>query len=131
MAELFSDEWMKSFMEAWNGEPELADELEKIGFGSVIAYGFDGEDQPRGVIEVQNGVVVSAGSYAGQTLNWDLRASKDNWETWLNKGISMMSLGMAYTTRKLKFKVGDYKAMIKDPRMAGPFIKSFEVMGRA
>ncbi len=131
MAELFSDEWMKSFMEAWNGEPELADELEKIGFGSVIAYGFDGEDQPRGVIEVQNGVVVSAGPYAGQTLNWDLRASKDNWETWLNKGISMMSLGMAYTTRKLKFKVGDYKAMIKDPRMAGPFIKSFEVMGRA
>ena len=131
MAELFSDEWMKSFMEAWNGEPELADELEKIGFGSVIAYGFDGEDQPRGVIEVQNGVVVSAGAYAGQTLNWDLRASRDNWETWLNKGISMMSLGMAYTTRKLKFKVGDYKAMIKDPRMAGPFIKSFEVMGRA
>ncbi len=131
MAELFSDEWMKSFMEAWNGEPELADELEKIGFGSVIAYGFDGEDQPRGVIEVHNGVVVSAGPYAGQTLNWDLRASKENWETWLNKGISMMSLGMAYTTRKLKFKVGDYKAMIKDPRMAGPFIKSFEVMGRA
>ncbi len=131
MAELFSDEWMKSFMEAWNGEPELADELEKIGFGSVIGYGFDGEDQPRGVIEVQNGVVVSAGPYAGQTLNWDLRASKENWETWLNKGISMMSLGMAYTTRKLKFKVGDYKAMIKDPRMAGPFIKSFEVMGRA
>jgi len=42
----------------------------------------------------------------------------------------MMSLGMAYTTRKLKFQVGDYTAMIKDPRMAGPFIKSFDVMGR-
>ena len=130
MAELFSEEWMKGFMKAWNGEPELAGALEKIGFNSVIAYGFDGEDAPRGVIDVQNGTVVSAGAYAGQELNWDLRASKDNWETWLKKGLSMMSLGMAYTTRKLKFKVGDYKAMIKDPRMAGPFIKSFEVMGR-
>ncbi|MDJ0860675.1 MAG: SCP-2 sterol transfer family protein [Gammaproteobacteria bacterium] len=130
MAELFSEEWMKSFMEAWNGEPELAGALEKIGFNSVIAYGFDGEDAPRGVIDVQSGAVVAAGAYAGQELNWDLRASKENWETWLKKGLSMMSLGMAYTTRKLKFKEGDYKAMIKDPRMAGPFIKSFEVMGK-
>jgi hypothetical protein len=30
----------------------------------------------------------------------------------------------------MKFKVGDYSAMIKDPRMAGPFIKSFSVMAR-
>ena len=34
------------------------------------------------------------------------------------------------TTRKLKFNKGDYSAMIKDPRMAGPFIKSFAVMGQ-
>jgi hypothetical protein len=40
-----------------------------------------------------------------------------------------MGLGMAYTSRKLKFNVGDYTAMIKDPRMAGPFIRSFAVMG--
>ncbi len=130
MAELFSDEWMKGFMDAWNGEPDLSGALEKIGFNSVIAYGFDGEDQPRGVIDVQNGKAVSAGAYSGQDLNWDLRASPENWEAWLKKGLSMMSLGMAYTTRKLKFNVGDYKAMIKDPRMAGPFIKSFEVMAR-
>jgi len=35
---------------------------------------------------------------------------------------------MAFTTGKLKFKVGDYKAMIKDPRMANPFVKSFGLM---
>ena len=130
MAELFSEEWMNGFMEAWNNESEITSALEKIGFNSVIGYGFDGEDEPRGYIDVQNGKAVSAGAYAGQTLNWDLRASQDNWQNWLKKGISMMSLGMAYTTRKLKFKVGDYKAMIKDPRMAGPFIKSFAVMAR-
>jgi hypothetical protein len=63
-------------------------------------------------------------------LNWDLRAKPEDWDKWLKKGVSMMSLGMAYTTGKLKFKVGDYMAMIKNPSMAGPFIKSFSVMGR-
>ena len=48
----------------------------------------------------------------------------------MTKEMGMMGLGAAYTTRKLKFANGDYKAMIKDPRMAGPFIKSFTVMGR-
>lgn len=131
MAELFSDEWMKSYMDAWNKEDSLSGELEKIGFCSTIGYGFDGEEKPAGYIKVENGKVISAGSYNGEELNWDLRASADNWKKWLNKGIGMMGLGAAYTTRKLKFKVGDYTAMVKDPRMAGPFIKSFTVMGRA
>ena len=131
MAELFSDAWMKSYMEQWNQEPELAGALEKIGFNSVIGYGFDGEDNPRGVLVVENGKATSAGEYGGQSLSWDLRASPGNWAKWISKGIGMMALGMAYTSRKLKFKEGDYMSMIKDPRMAGPFIKSFTVMGRA
>ena len=131
MADLFSDEWMKSYMEQWNAEPELSDALAQIGFNSVIAYGFDGEDQPRGVLSVENGKAVSAGAYNGEELNWDLRASADHWNKWLSKPPGMMGLGMAYTSRKLKFNVGDYAAMIKDPRMAGPFIKSFAVMARA
>jgi hypothetical protein len=130
MAELFSETWMKRFGEEWNKEPKLAGELAKIDFNSTIAYGFDGEDTPRGVIRVEKGLVVSAGSYAGEALNWDLRASSDNWQKWIEKGLGMMGLGMAYTTRKLKFQIGDYMAMIKDPRMAGPFIESFGVMGR-
>lgn len=131
MADLFSDEWMKSYMEEWNKEPELCDALAKISFNSTIGYGFDGDDAPTGVIVVENGKAVSAGAYNGETLNWDLRANSDNWTKWVNKGLGMMGLGAAYTTRKLKFEVGDYGAMIKDPRMAGPFIKSFTVMGRA
>ena len=131
MAELFSDEWMKSFMEQWNAEPELSGALAEIGFNSNIAYGFDGEDQPRGVLTVENGKAIAAGDYNGEELNWDLRASADQWQKWINKPPGMMGLGMAYTSRKLKFQVGDYAAMVKDPRMAGPFIKSFSVMGRA
>jgi putative sterol carrier protein len=130
MAEMFSDEWMKGYMDAWNNEPELSGALEKIGFNSTIAYGFDGEDTPRGYIKVENGRVSDAGAFSNQPLNWDLRAKADNWQKWAAKGIGMMGLGTAYATGKLKFKEGDYAAMIKDPRMAGPFIKSFSVMGR-
>jgi hypothetical protein len=129
MAALFSDDWMVDFGNAWNDEKDLGDALAKIGFNSTIGYGFQGEDKARGYIKVENGYVVSAGAYNGEALNWDLRASPDDWEKWCQKGIGMVSLGMAYTTGKLKFQVGDYGAMIKNPAMAGPFIKSFSVMG--
>ena len=130
MAEMFSAEWMAKYMEEWNKEPELSDALAKIGFNSIIAYGFVDDPQPRGVVTVENGKITAAGAYNGEAMNWDLRANKDNWEKWAKKGVGMMGLGTAYATGKLKFKVGDYAAMIKDPRMASPFIKSFTVMGR-
>ena len=88
-----------------------------------------GEDSPRGYIDVQNGKVVASGAYDGQELNWDLRAAEGDWGKWCDKGLGMMALGMAYTRGKLKFNVGDYGAMIKNPAMAGPFITSFTVMG--
>lgn len=130
MTNLFSPEWMQAFAEQWNTEPELADALAKIHFNSVIGYGFDSEATPKGVITVESGRVVTAGTYNGQKLNWDLRADPNQWQQWLTKGLNMMGLSMAYMSRKLQFRVGDYTAMIKDPRMAGPFIKSFAVMGR-
>ncbi len=129
MAALFSDDWMVDFGNAWNDESELGDALNKIAFNSVIGYGYDGEAAPRGYIKVENGYVTAAGAFGGQALNWDLRASAADWEKWCKSGIGMMALGLAYTTGKLKFKVGDYGAMIKNPAMAGPFIKSFSVMG--
>lgn len=131
MSELFSADWMASFAQAWNNEPELSDELAKIGFNSVIGYGFDGDANPIGVLKIENGKAVSSGAYNGEELNWDLRAAAADWQKWMVKPPGMMALGMAYTTRKLKFNKGDYSAMIKDPRMAGPFIKSFAVMGQA
>lgn len=127
---MFDQEWMQSFQEAWNAEPALADALAQINFNSVIGYGFTNDAQPTGVITIENGHAVSAGAYNGETMNWDLRATPENWGKWSKKPPGMMGLGVAYTTGKLKFLVGDYGAMVKDPRMAGPFIKSFGVMGR-
>ena len=130
MADLFSDAWMKSFGEEWNNEAELSDALAKINFESVIGYGFRKDEKPIGVLVIKDGKVTSAGAYNGETMNWDLRASAESWNKWMAKGIGMAGLGMAYMGGKLKFQVGDYSAMIKDPRMAKPFIKSFSVMGR-
>jgi hypothetical protein len=130
MAELFSETWMNDFVSHWNAEPELSDALASIGFNSVIGYGFDGDPDPRGVLTVENGKATKGEAYSGQTMNWDIRASEDQWRKWMSKPPGMMGLGMAFTSRKMKFAVGDYSAMIKDPRMAGPFIKSFSVMGR-
>jgi hypothetical protein len=130
MMELFSNEWMQKFKTEWNNETSLSDELAKISFNSIIAYGFDGESLPRGIISIENGKITSAGTYDGEDTNWDLRAREETWKNWMSKEMGMMGLGAAYTTRKLKFANGDYKAMIRDPRMAGPFIKSFSVMGR-
>lgn len=130
MAELFSAAWMGRFQDMWNADEDLVAALSDIAFCSVIGYGIDGEDAPRGVLKIESGKAVAGGPYNGGELNWDLRATEDQWHKWMEKPPGMMGLGMAYTSRKLKFVVGDYTAMIKDPRMAGPFIKSFSVMGR-
>lgn len=131
MAELFSAEWMNSFLEQWNAETELAEALAAIGFNSTIGYGFPDDDQPIGVLVVENGKAVSGGAYDGQELNWDLRAKPEQWQKWMENPPGMMGLGTAFASGKIKFKIGDYSSMLKDPRMAGPFIKSFSVMGRA
>lgn len=131
MADLFSSDWMASFAEQWNAEPELSDALAEISFNSVIGYGFPGDEHPKGCLVVAGGKAVEGIAFDGRELNWDLRASAEQWRKWMDKPPGMMSLGMAFTSGKLKFVIGDYGAMIKDPRMAGPFIKSFGVMGRA
>ena len=130
MSNLFKADWMNRYKEEWNKEPELAAALNKISFNSVIGYGFEGAAAPSGYIKVENGHVVEAGEYSNQTLNWDLRASDSQWKAWFSKEPGMTGLGIAFTTGKLKFIKGDYTSMLKDPRMASPFIKSFGVMSR-
>ena len=128
MGSIFSSDWTTKFKNAWNNEPSLSGELAKIGFNSVIGYGFDNENDPACVLIVKKGEVVKSGAYSGQELNWDLRCSKQNWKTLLSDPPNMTTLSMAYTSGKLEFNSGDYSAMLRDPRMAAPFIKSFAVM---
>ena len=126
--QLFTDEWINRLKDLWNEEPEVSDKLAKINFSATIACGFKNEEDPRCVFMVENGKAVSAGLYSGESLDWDMRADEKNWEKWMEKPLTMTSMGMAVATGKLQFKKGDFKAMIKNPSMAGPFVKSFELM---
>ncbi len=128
MPELFSADWMNELKDQWNNDPEVKDKLAEIGFNSVITCGFKNEDKPVGVFIVKNGECVSAGSYTDESPDWDMRADRKDWMKWVEKGIGLTGMGMAYTMGKLKFKTGDYGAMIKNPKMAGPFVKSFGLM---
>ena len=128
MAQLFSEEWINKLKDAWNADPEVSGKLAEIGFSSVITCGYKGDDKPLCVFVVENGEAISAGSYNGEKPDWDMRASKDNWMKWVKKPLGMTSMGIAFTTGKLKFVEGDFKQMIKTPSMAVPFVKSFALM---
>jgi len=131
MPELFSDDWANKYKEIWNSSEGIAQELGESNFNSVVAFGVDGEDTPRVVLSISDGQIISAGSFKGESLNWDLRASQDEWVSLVAKPPGLMKLGLAYTSRKLKFKKGDYSVMIKDPRLSTAFVKCFALMGKA
>ncbi|MBA5248775.1 MAG: SCP-2 sterol transfer family protein [Gammaproteobacteria bacterium] len=128
MSKICSGEWMNELKDAWNNSDEVSGKLAEINFNSVIACGFKGDDKPTGIFIVENGICTSAGDYAGEPIDWDMRADKKNWLKWIAKPLTMTTMGIAVTTGKLKFVTGDFKAMIKDPRMAVPFVKSFSLM---
>jgi hypothetical protein len=118
-------------MDAWNAPGGLEEALAPTGFTSSIAYGYENEDDPRVVIEVSSGRLASVEPYSGQSPNWDLRASRETWAAWCESPPSLMALGLAYTQRKLRFRTGDYAAMVRDPKLAGPFVRSFALFGQA
>lgn len=131
MSELFSADWTSKYQQMWNGQDGVAEDLGRMGFSSVVAFGIEGEEQPRCVFHIINGEIVSAGPPKGEDINWDLRASEDNWNHLLEKPPGLMKLGLAYTSRKIKFNKGDYAVMIKDPGLSGAFVKCFTLMSRA
>jgi len=130
MIELFSEAWINRLKDLWNETPEVSDKLAEINFNATIACGFKEDKDPKCVFVVENGKAISAGLYNGESLDWDMRASQKEWEKWSNKPLGMTSIGLAVATGKLKFLQGDFAAMIKNPSMAGPFVKSFALMAQ-
>jgi hypothetical protein len=137
-ADVFSDAWMKGFMAEWNkGVDTIVKPLANLDnpFTACIAYGFYADDAPKGVIKVVKGEAVAAGAYGDEkvgcdSLNWDLRAKPASWDKWIKAGkIGKWDMMKAARWGGLKFKVGNYSAMMKDPSMMGPFMKTFGLMG--
>jgi hypothetical protein len=128
MSQLFSDAWMNDLKDQWNNDKDVHGPLEKANFSATIAYGFKGEDNPRGIITVVSGKITKAGAYAGEELDWDLRASPQNWLLWLNEGFGLSKLGPAVAMKKLQFASGNYRQMIRNPALSHPFLLHFELM---
>ena len=130
MADLFSNEWAQAFMDAWNADEEITASLQRVGFNSVVAFGLPDDTVPAFIMTIQNGLVSSINTADPDDIKWDIRATTDNWLSLIVKPPGLMKLGIAYTSRKLRFTKGDYATMVKDPSLAGAFVKSFALMGK-
>ena len=128
MAELFSKQWMIEFGKVWNADKEMTDSLRKADFHASIAYGFQGEEKPRGVLFIDTGKVISAGEYDNEVLDWDLRAEIMEWKNWITNGFGLTNLGVAVAQGTLKFEKGEFRKMISNPALATPFLRHFELM---
>ncbi len=130
MAELFSNEWAQAFKDAWNADDEITASLQRVGFNSVVAFGLPDDTVPAFRMTITNGLVSSINTAEVDDIKWDIRATTENWLSLIVKPPGLMKLGIAYTSRKLRFTKGDYATMIKDPSLAGAFVKSFALMGK-
>lgn len=126
---LFDDNFMNDFKNAWNTDDTIPSTLSKINFSANVGYGFQDEPNPKAVLIIKDGTATEARAYNGESLDWDIRCTKENWDYYLKNGLGLTGLGSAYTMGWMKFLKGDYFSMIKNPSMIGPFLKSFQVMG--
>jgi hypothetical protein len=128
MAEIFSEEWMKKYKSLWNSDNEHIKQLSDSDFSSNVAFGLIEDESPRIVIEIHQGIITNLAAYTGQNLDWDVRGKPAFWQAVSKQSPSLMKLGLAYTSRELKFLKGDYVKMIKEPRLSNAFIKCFKFM---
>lgn len=80
------------------------------------------------MITIISGKVTNGSAYAGESLDWDLRASRENWQLWLKEGFGLSRLGPVVAMKKLQFAVGNYRQMIRNPSLSHPFLQHFLLM---
>lgn len=128
MSELFSAGWMGALKDKWNGSEQVSAPLKKAAFSARIGYGFKGESLATGMLVIVNGVAEKAGALDGEVLDWDLRATPENWTTWIESGFGLTKLGPAIATNSLEFAKGNYRQMIQNPSLSQPFLQHFQLM---
>lgn len=124
-------DWVQAYVDEWNDDASFVETLAEAGFSARVAYGMSDEAGPRAVLKVHNGRVVQAEPMSEKPTDWDLRADNDQWRRWLQEPPGLFALGIAFTSRGLQFRSGDYSSMIKNPPIAGSFVHSFVLMSRA
>ncbi len=130
MEQLFSDKWMTALKDKWNKSPQVYEPLQKAAFNARIGYGFKGEPRARGMISIVHGLVLHAGAMDDGELDWDLRATPENWASWIENGFGLTKLGPAIATNTLQFEKGNYRQMISNPSLSQAFLQHFQLMGK-
>lgn len=126
--QIFSDDWMAGLKNEWNKSPQLIIPLQRVAFTAKIGYGFKGEGCARGMLSIVNGVVEDSGEVDDIDLDWDLRASRKNWTTWIESGFGVANLGTAISTNSLEFVKGNYRQMIASLSLGKSFLHHFQLM---
>ena len=119
---------MEELARLWNSDAKMTKNLEKANFFAYIGYGFAGEENPRGFIYVDGGKVIAEGVWAGEELNWDIRANRESWKKWFKEGFGLLRLGKAVTSGEMKFEKGDYRQMVSNVKLSVPFLRHLELM---
>ncbi|MDM8560147.1 SCP-2 sterol transfer family protein [Candidatus Parabeggiatoa sp. HSG14] len=130
MSNLFSETWMKEFATFWNADKEIAQNLNGQRFNAKVGYGFLNANHPIGLLVILHGKVKDAELYRGQNLDWDLRADIEDWQSWLREGLGLARLGFVVAHEKLQFQTGDYRKILRTPRLATAFLRSFDLMSK-
>jgi len=125
--QLFSEEWMGALKELWNYSPQIHMPLQEASFTARIGYGFKGELYARGMLSIVDGKVQYAGAVEGD-LDWDLRASRKNWNAWIENGFGVTRLGPAIATNSLEFVKGNNRQTITNMSLGLPFLPHFQLM---
>jgi hypothetical protein len=130
MVEMFSQEWAKGFSERWNNTAEMTEPLGQAKFCSTIGFGYQEEEHPRIKLTVVDGRVSDSGPYtpSEEKLDWDLRATPEQWAIWRKEPLTIIGLGVAVARGMIHFKAGDYRGMIRQMQLAKPFLHFFTIL---
>ncbi len=131
MGAMFDKEWLTGFYTRWNDAPEMTELLRQAKFNSLIAFGYPDGAHPRIAFKVEDGKIVKAtlaSTSDSIVYDWDLRAAPEQWEAWRQQPLTIIGLGPAVAQGRLQFKSGDYRAMIRQMRLAKAFLHMFTLL---
>ena len=130
--EFFTRDWVETFAHKWNHDTAMMEPLAQIGFSAVVGLGYSNREEPSVLLEILNGKILRAGLYqkAAQlpALAWDLRALPEQWLLWQRTPLTLSTVSLAVQNQQLRFKVGDYRQLIRTPGLAQPFLRFFKIL---
>ncbi len=121
MYQFLSEGWMKAYMDEWNKNEKLKNNLND--FSASIKYFIEGKEDQAVYLIVENGIAKEAKHADGRNYDFELWATLDNW-----KKLATGDMGpkAAMLTKRLKFK----GSMITAMKYMSSFEESLKMMSK-